>query len=227
MKHTWFILAVITCLNTSAQKCLDNFSFRTGYSQAAQMKEQVGFKNITYWRNNIHSVYFGMDYSHPLTKKWYCSLGFQFCQKGFKTKYQAGDGTIHFDVKYQFILNYVELPLMFSYKIDQTKINVGLVSSYLINDSYRFTETDQAPNYYSSFKYATETPHRFKHFDIGINLGLTKTINQHFDIEFNYQRGFIKPDQWMTGEINYQQTFLLGIKYYFLKKSQYFQEIKK
>lgn len=226
MKKKCIVIFLIGCLNASAQKHLDNLSFKLGYSQAAQMAEPLGITNITYWRNNIHSAYFGIDFSSSFKKKWSYSIGLQFCEKGYKTKYKNINGSVSFDVRYQFTLNYIECPLIISYKIKRTKINIGVVSSFLMDNNFRFVQTEQTPYTYFSYKYSTSNPDRFKRFDIGLNLGFTKTINNNFDIEFNYQRHFIKPDKWMKYEINYQQTFLLGIKYYFLRNSTYYQEKK-
>jgi len=228
MRKWFFIVVMLDCLNGFSQP-FKNLSFRVGYSQSAQMKEATSIQNITYWRNNIHSAYFGLEYAGAFSKKWGYSIGVQMCEKGYKTKYQniAANGAITFDVSYQFTLNYIDIPINTYFGGKKYQFKIGVIPSFLVGNNFRFVQTEKTPYTYMSYKYATTNPDRFKKFDFGLNLGLVKKVNQHFDIEFNAQRHFIKPDKWGKAEINYHQTFLLGIKYYFVRNVMYFQEKKK
>jgi hypothetical protein len=210
------ILIIISYLASHAQSSWANFAFDIGYSQSAQMKKAYSFDNITYWNQNIQSAYFGFDYSDTLSKHWGWQAGLRFTQRGFKTKYTNRLDTLTVYTSYQYNLNYIDIPLNINYKIGKIfSIKLGAVPSFLLNSNFRFSQIQETPALYSNYKYAVASD-RFKTFDIGINLGFDIRINRYFDFEFNATRGLIKPDKWNGNEINYQQMFLVGLRYRFL-----------
>lgn len=213
------ILGRLTCFGQN--RIFSNISFRMGYSQSSQSPMLYRPDQVSYWYRNIHAPYFALNYSDSLNRKLGYSLGLQFCAKGFQTHYEFDYSPTHLYVKYRYSLYYLELPVNLIFNFKSFKINTGLVASYLFDSTEDFYHSYVDKYYVNDYIFSDQNLSRFNRLDLGITLGILKKINQHVDLELTFQRGLIVPDKWTAGEINYQETGLIGIRYYFLKKSTY------
>ncbi len=223
MKPLYLFIYMLCCIHSYSQDWVQHLEFRTGYSQSTQSPDWYRPDQVGAWRNNIHAAYFGCNFNTLFNEKWGVSSGLQLCQKGLVVDYHQYGPVIGNETDYIYHLSYLELPVSFIFNMKKWQFFSGIQASYLLNSSWKFR---QRQFYYTNL-YVVTYLHVFtgtdmyNPFDFGINLGASRKINDYLSIEFTFLRGLTIPDKYSEGDIHYQESFLFGIKYYFLKNSRY------
>lgn len=228
MRSLFSLSLILFCLigfsnKISATDIGDRLSIKSGLSYSLTQLELSPFSELRRWYDRgILSPFLNLQYTHSTKNKNEFTVGFQIIQKGFKAY-------LHFDNKkdfeftqsYEYLLNYIELPICFKYHGEKYNLITGCFFSYLYDDTYRFSETqvlkNRSPLVYNEIRFAGQYPHpeRFRELDFGINLGVTRSLTSNIDIEFTYQRGLIKVDKRNTLDLAYNMTLCLGLRYKF------------
>jgi hypothetical protein len=228
MRNKFLHALILFCLLSLSNKITasgigDRLSVKSGLSYSLTQVEFSPFSELRRWYDRgVLSPFLNFQYSYPTKNQNEFTVGFQMIQKGFKAY-------LHFDNKknfeftqsYEYLLNYIELPICFKYNGDKYKLITGCFFSYLYDDTYRFSETqilkNRSPLVYNEIKFAGQYPHpeRFRELDFGINLGITRSLTSNIDLELTYQRGIIKVDKRNTLDLAYNMTICLGVRYAF------------
>jgi hypothetical protein len=219
MKNMLMLILAIGSLNLAAQE--EHIVFRAGGAMAAQSPELFRIDRFSSSKHAIAAPYCALEFQYPLKFSFGYALGLQYLVKGFKTSYQFFDPGFSASTSYRYELRYLELPLQFKYQPAEWSIRAGIIFSWLISNSFDFEESDQSATVYSHVRYATAFHARYRKFDAGISLGITRRISPYFELELHIERGFIKPDTWTAEEIIFQEAGLVGLRYYFLKQSAF------
>ncbi|MFI5148860.1 MAG: outer membrane beta-barrel protein [Bacteroidia bacterium] len=201
----------------------DRFAIRIGYSQSTQSPEWYRPDQVCAWRNNVHALYFGVDYEQPLRKRLKLSFCPQLVQKGYRMDYSFIDPAISSEDSYLYTLTWIDIPINLSFEKNKWKFRTGIFGSYLLHSDFRFEHKEifYTNAYIITFKSANPDINSYNRFDYGINLGVSRKLTDYLDLEFNFTRGLSLPDKFPYGEIRYQESFLFGFKYYFLKPVKY------
>jgi len=208
---------------SSAGNIQDRISFKTGYSFSITQAGQSPFSETRRWYDrSINSVFFNLQYAQPI-KKGELSIGLQIVEKGFKTSFKSlPDPIFEYELAYQYRLYYVEMPVNYVYYFNKNSLILGIVTSFLYDDSYRFREIDvlklnNKTTIYES-NYASQYPYfdRFKQWDFGINIGLSRKLTNSIDLECTLQKHLINVDTWNHKDLAYNLCVLIGFRYCFL-----------
>lgn len=176
------------------------------------------------WGNSMYSIFIGLNYNQPLSKKVFLSFALQHIEKGFKTSYKHTFSSSNLSTKYAYSLNYWEVPITINYHNPKSNFtyNIGMYMSYLYQANYIFEETEEIrPNgsviatRYTSF--AKEMKDGINRFDFGMFLGISRELNKYLAGTFSVTKGFISPNVKFFEDLKYNQTFSLGLNYYFLR----------
>ncbi len=223
MKPLYLFIYMLCCIHSYSQDWVQHLAFRTGYSQSTQSPDWYRPDQLGAWRNNIHAAYFGADYRLRICHKYLLTLGPQVTQKGYKMAYSFYDPAFSTVDSYMYTFSYLDIPVNFIYKPGNWSFILGAFGSYLLHSDYRFEHIDlyYINMYVISQKRGNPNTVFYNRYDFGINLGISRRITDYLDVEFNLLRGLTLPDKLPTGEIRYQESFLFGLKYYFLKNSHY------
>jgi hypothetical protein len=218
-----FLILLCSAKACFPQSIRENIAFRVGYSQSTQSPDWYRPDQVAAWRNNIHSVYFGADYTQRICHKYALTFGPQVTQKGYKMAYSFYDPAFSTIDSYMYSFTYLDFPVNFIYKPGNWGFILGAFGSYLLHSDYR---SEHIEMYYTnlyviSYKRGNPNTVFYNRYDLGINIGISRKLTDYLDVEFNFLRGLTLPDKLPTGEIRYQESFLFGIKYYFLKNSRY------
>lgn len=118
---------------------------------------------------NKAGLFGGLGVNAALSKKASIDLGFYFSQKGARHVPNPEKGDFNF---YFLNLNYVDLPLLFNYKLNKDYfITLGPSVAYLAS-------------YYEEINYINYTgSYHFNSFEYGVNFGLGKIIKNKFYVE--------------------------------------------
>lgn len=229
LKLRFYIIFVGTFLVSDIRSQVrNNFSIKIGYSISSQnWTDNFDIGSYRNPNNAIKALFGCLEYNQPLNDNSKLSFGLQYVQKGFQAEYNIKSPDINVNVAYSNRLNYLELPihyekLVFTGKrFYNIKLKLGLVASYLISSNYHFREQDDLLRFGSVLhtfytNYAMDDTERYNRFDLGYSIGLVSSLSKHFDLDFTVEKGFIQPKNWPYSDMKYQQSFLLGIKYYFM-----------
>ncbi len=209
-----------------AQSGWQNLAVQIGYSQSAQSPMLLRIDQVTYWAHNIHSIYFGAEYRDSLNHKWGWTIGIHTCEKGYKTSFSSNGSLSNIDLSYQYSLRCLEMPICATFNLGAFQLKGGLFATYLLGSNYMLTETDQNSILYLQNRFVSPDNFHYNKWDFGVILGIVRRITSHFDIELNVERGFLFLDKSKGDEIKYQETGLLGIRYFFLKPSRYLSDAR-
>jgi hypothetical protein len=223
MKASLSFILLLIWTQVSSQTWIGNFAFRCGHSQATQSPDLLRIDQVDAWKNNIHAVYYGTDYYLKLNNKLGVTFGVQISQKGYQMGYNFYDNTISSETRYMFTLSYIDVPINFLIRKKKFGFTAGLAASYLLHADWRFRQNQffYGNQYVVTYIYSNPTTFLYNRYDVEINLGVSRILNNYFEIEFNFLRGLTLPDKLPTGEIRYQESFLFGLRYYFLRPIRY------
>jgi hypothetical protein len=223
MRTSGLLLLLIFWIQAHPQACIQNVALRAGYCQSTQSPDWYRPDQVNAWRNNIHSIYFGCDYNILLNPKWGLKCGIQVSQKGMQVDYSQYGPVIGNETDYLYHLSYLDIPLCINLNKKKWQFSAGIQASYLLNSSWNFRQKQiyYTTMYIVSYYYIFPSTNNYHRFDYGINLGATRRLNDYLDIEFMFIRGLTVPDKYDMGDIRYQESFLFGFKYYFLKTTKY------
>lgn len=214
MKRILFLFfSALLILKMSAQK-KNEFIVQLGYAQASQSLKQFNLFQTSYWRQNIHNAFGNVEYYRNI-KKSAIGVGVQIVEKGFRADYTIPNTSgIQMRQRYFFKFNYLEVPLMYRYTHKRIFFNVGVICSYLIKSGQgSSTEkhfTDGRVQYSTGTSY---NPKVFKKFDAGVIARIGMKINNRLSGNLTFTRGFLRPYIYNSGELNYNEVFLVGLSY--------------
>ncbi len=117
---------------------------------------------------NKFGLFVGAAVEASLGKKTGLQLGFYFSQKG--AKHLPNNKTGNYDY-YRLNLNYIDMPLSLRYSIKSWFITLGPSVAYLAGYNENINYTDMTGHY------------PFNKFEYGVNIGLGKTIKEHWRME--------------------------------------------
>lgn len=198
------------------------FAIKIGVSHSLTQLGLSPASELRRWYDRgILSPYIYVEYAQPIGKNELL-LGLQIIQKGFKTNLKSPSSlTFEYEESYEYLLNYIELPISYKFNFNSYSITTGGYISYLYDDTYSYNNTslvkstpyDYDMSFHSSqFDY----PERYQSWDGGISLGISKKITPDLTVDFTYQKGLVKVENWVSVDLAYNISFLLGLKYKFL-----------
>ena len=212
-----FILVVLFCFltfNIHGQN-KNEFRVQTGYAQASQSLSRLGIFQTSYWSQNIHNAFGNMEYYRNFNKKSAFGLGFQIVEKGFRADYTIKLPSYILHQRYFFKFDYLEIPIMYRYTYKGFFFNLGAMCSYLIKSaqgsSYERLFADGRRIDYSAG--TSYNPKVFNKFDVGLIARLGMNIDDKLSFNFSFTRGFLRPYIFNSGELNYNEVFLVGLSY--------------
>jgi hypothetical protein len=174
-----------------------------------------------WYDRGLASPYLYIEYAQPL-KHNELTIGIQIIEKGFNTSIKSPPSpTFEFEEAYQYRLSYIELPVQYRFTAHKYQFSCGAYASFLYDDTYRYNNTSVIkanPPSYNSFITAMQYPHpeRFKSYDAGIRLGVSRMLLPSLFIDLSYQKGLVDADNRNSVDLRYNTSFLLGLKYKFL-----------
>lgn len=209
-KITIAVLLTFSLHNFSQNK--NEFYIQLGYSQASQSPTTFNLFQTSFWNQNIHNAFASVEYYRNVGKLSFIGTGIQLVEKGFKNSYSINFPS-YFSLKYFFRLDYLEIPIMYRQKfkniLKHFSVSAGILNSYLIK-SAQGSNTIFNNNEHKGTSY---NPDVFNKYDVGFMLRLTWEINPNILFNFSFTRGFIRPYIYNSGELNYNEVFLIGLSY--------------
>ena len=133
----------------------------------------------------------------PLSDKWYINPELLYSQKGASFNYDfthdyPDNQRAEYATTNQLTLSYVELNPTISFKAsDKLSLNFGPSVSFLIGEKYTYTQ-DPTGNPLNTTHILNSGLVEVATLDVGLNLGLSYFITEHFLIETRVYAGFIK-----------------------------------
>jgi hypothetical protein len=210
------ILLILFCVltfNIYGQK-KNEFRVQTGYAQASQSLSRLGMFQTSYWSQNIHNAFGNIEYYRNFNENSAFGLGFQIVEKGFRADYTLKLPSYNLHQRYFFKFDYLEIPIMYRYTYKGFFLNIGAICSYLIKSaqgsSYKRFYADGKTEYSAGTSY---NPKVFNKFDVGLIARLGMNIDDKLSFNFSFTRGFLRPYIFNSGELNYNEVFLVGLSY--------------
>lgn len=118
----------------------------------------------------------GVGVSYEFSKKFAASFGMLFIQKGAKHNQDPAKGDLHY---YNLSLNYVELPLLFTYTYKKLMIDVGASAGYLIS-YHEVNETGDITGY-----------NPFKKMEYSVKGGIGYKLSERWFVNLRSSNSFI------------------------------------
>lgn len=191
----------------------NEFLVQIGYSQASQSLNRLHIFQTSYWSQNIHNAYGNFEYYRNF-KKSAIGVGIQIVEKGLRMDYTMHLSGFDLRQRYFFKYDYIEIPLMYRFTHKEFFFNVGAIGSYLIKSaqgsSSERTYTDGRVQYSTGTSY---NPKVFKKWDVGLIARLGWKVTDKLSFNFSFTRGFLRPYIYNSGELNYNEVFLVGLSY--------------
>ncbi len=216
------ILLFFISVFCSGQGALNKFSIEIGAATTRNTLKVADFY-MPFSKFNYHSInspFINVSYRNKLSEKFDWELGLQLLEKGTKSEYgfTFPNGLSQF-VSYRYLLSYAEMPIGIIFKRRLLSYSVDVVPSYLVDANFLYKENVR--NLFSSssvantdYQYVVRPMPLFNRFDVGLNLAISRIINKKIDVELKFQKHFIRPYKPISAELNYQQTFFIGLRYY-------------
>lgn len=203
----------VTTLQTFSQN-RNEYYIQGGYSQAGQSVNVFNLFQTSFWRQNIHNGYFSTEYYRDINRESSVGTGIQLVEKGFKNSYDISFPQYTLHQRYFFKLDYIELPIMYRHKFKFFSFNIGVLNSYLIKSAQGSAFVRNYTNGKIQDSRGTSyNPDVFKKFDIGLILRIGWEVRQNTYFNFSFTRGFTRPYIYNSGELNYNEVFLVGLSY--------------
>jgi hypothetical protein len=118
----------------------------------------------------------GIGIESMFSKNTSANLSFIFIQKGARKNQNLEKN----DLTYYYLnLNYIEVPILFSYTQNRFLFDAGISAAYLIN----YIEVSEAGNFTGSFP--------FQKFDYSVKIGLGVNLNSKWFVNFRSSNSFI------------------------------------
>lgn len=217
LKQIQYLFLLILCIMGyfdmySQQK--NEFNIQLGYAQGSQSLKQFNLFQTSYWRQNIHNAYGNFEYYRNI-KKSAVGVSIQLVEKGFRADYTIPTNSgIQMRQRYFFKFNYLEIPLMYRYTHKRIFFNVGVLGSYLIKSAQGSSTEKRFTDGRVQFTTGTSyNPKVFKKFDVGVIARVGMKITDKLSGNFTFTRGFLRPYIYNSGELNYNEVFLVGLSY--------------
>ncbi len=190
--------------------------FVTGYSQSCQLKYNDK-NNLSYWRNNIHNIFFGTEYYRNL-KKVSIGVGLNLVEKGLKNEYTQDYYGYKYTVGYFYSLNFIESPIYLRINRKKFDLAFNMYNSFLFNASQgALRRREYADGTIIETKGTTKADKIFKKYEFGLGAKLCYKLNKILKISFSGSTSLRRLYIYPSGELNYNTTFLIGINYNILK----------
>ncbi|OYU95941.1 MAG: hypothetical protein CFE21_05875 [Bacteroidetes bacterium B1(2017)] len=221
MRKITLLLILLSSSTFSQKKSLELF-IKSGVSHSTQQADYNPISHIRPFNKGIQGCFINLGLEKRLSPKISLTFGCQFLEKGFKVtdKYYYSY-TENKDEEYQYRLNYLEAPLCINYQTNgRSKLLFGIVPSYLIHENYRYRYktvlntyiTPTMVDYYHSNPYS-DAFDRLNKWDCSASIGLNYKVYEKIYFEGTIQKGFVRIDKWKEDDLNYNFSFLLGLKY--------------
>lgn len=194
MKKIIFAIACLACtMSATAQRASSSTTsfFSTERSDAPiafTIRAGLNFANMTmkegnhsYTPDSRTAFNVGLAVDFPLIESLYLQSGLFFTSKGFKEK----DG----DEKYTASPNYLQIPILASYRLDfsdiaQLQVNVGPYIAYGIGGKSTWEDDDEGKVERDFFE------DDINKFDAGLQIGAGVTFAQHYYLGVAYEWGW-------------------------------------
>jgi hypothetical protein len=114
MKNPFFFGVILLLILAMSETTNAQLNIQAGINSASMKFEISGFSLETGSTNGFN---LGVNYRNRISNKFFFSPGALFSQKGAKLEFDFGGGSESAELK----LNYLEIPLMFTYQSNETK----------------------------------------------------------------------------------------------------------
>ena len=198
------------------------FVIKLGLSHATQQWGYSPFDHIRPIYKSIQSGFAFIGYKIIRKDKLDITAGIQYSEKGFRVNYFFEDqGIYKHELTYQYLLQYLEVPIIYTYHQQRFSYTTGIIFSYLLDDVYsvqdKVTLTNTYTNITTQQQITYETSfnklyNRINKYDVGIVIGTTYKITENLGIDFTLQKHFLNIDNWKQRDLVYNLVFLLGLK---------------
>ena len=211
MKKLLFTMVVaIMALTASAQRASSSSSSFFSTEKADNpvtfsIRGGVNFSNLSVEGDGLASrtgFHGGVNVDIPLLQSLYLSTGLYYTAKGYSINVDDDGASKNiYTAEYKAAGNYLELPVLASYRYDfsdnaQLQVNVGPYFAYGIGGKIKIKETDGV---YSSGQLITkeiEEEVDYFHddtnkFDVGLQIGAGMTFAKHIYLGVAYEFGFV------------------------------------
>jgi hypothetical protein len=227
LAYTFFLLFIPMILMSQNLSFKEKVSFKAAYTLSLTQFGVSPFSDTRPLRTGVSSVIFNVQFAEPIGENAQLSVGIQFAERGFKHLwiFQNRRDTLY--STYQQRLQYIELPITYSYHYKKWGVIVGVTASYLYHSDHRTyydlaRYTPSGGMYLYSVRYMA-VPHskdRFNRLDVGGVVGVSRNIYSAIDLEFLAQKQFIFADAKFPNseDIAYFITLSAGIRYRFLSE---------
>ncbi|HWY11829.1 MAG TPA: outer membrane beta-barrel protein [Bacteroidia bacterium] len=184
-----------------------------GYSQAGQSSDQFV---TSYWRQNVHSAFIGLEYNYNITKKSAIGFGVEFVEKGFRQWYGKNLWGTPYFTSYFYSYNYLELPLYYRYTFKKWYFKVGAYGAYMVSSAQGALHTfDNGNGVLSENRGVNDNLINVRRFDVGMVLGFGYKITPRLKAFGTFTRGFIRPYKYDSQELIFNECFMFGFSYTF------------
>ncbi len=215
-----FILASVVFLNSTVvfsqskiNTILAKTTLQVGYTHSVQSAKPYIFSNFRRPNTGIQSPSIGIGYSiFSMNNSFNIQACASFTAKGTVFDWESDDNTKYEIGRYQYILHFLDIPIMGSYKIKKYTFLFGPVLSVLLDNDYRTDGVIIMKKSGSRFgpSYAERIDNRFKIFDYGLRMGAAFEIHKGISFLLNYQKNFSLVDKRRMDDVKYQVSFLAG-----------------
>lgn len=230
MRSIGLFVWILWVCTVHAQQFLNGFSLKGGLAISTQAYHATAFLPTIKGHHNIVAPFINLQYSVKINDRIGINAGIQQIEKGFIFKVVRVNAkrSTSYSTEYQYRLGYIEMPLNFTCHFKRLGLIVGWVPSYLYQHGYRYKDVSYVnqpgkPSKQLSMAFADDDYQhgmRFRHWDMGINLGVKYKISDYFDAEITVQKHFLRTDlrapQTGYADVMYNQSYLFGLRYHFL-----------
>ncbi len=213
-KKVIFIIILLTMTLHTFSQSKNEFFIQGGYSQASQSVNAFNLFQTSFWVQNIHNGYFSTEYYRNINEQSSIGTGIQLVEKGFKNSYDISFPQYTLHQRYFFKLDYLEMPIIYRHKLKYFLFTTGILNSYLIKSAQGSAFIrDYANGKIQDSRGTSYNPNVFKKFDSGLIIRVAWEVRQNIFLNFSFTRGFIRPYIYNSGELNYNEVFLVGLSF--------------
>jgi hypothetical protein len=214
IKYSVLLTVLISVYSKAYSQKKNEFIIQLGYSQASQSLKQFNLFQTSYWMQNIHNAFGNVEYYRNINKSA-IGAGIQIVEKGFRANYTIPTNNgIQMRQRYFFKFNYLEIPLTYRYTRKRLFFNIGILGSYLIKSAQGSSTEKRFSDGRIQYSAGTSyNPKVFKKYDVGVIARIGMKITDKLSGNFTFTRGFLRPYIYNSGELNYNEVFLVGLSY--------------
>jgi len=219
-----FIAVILQCYEVNSQGLI----FSSGVSVSTQAYSNINITRTVQGHHNIVSAYSKVAYEISVKPNWFIQFGCQHVEKGYKYEGRnIGNAKTNYNLTYEYRLNYIEIPLIFTYRRNKIGYNFGVSGSYMYRANYRyfdesFVQSNGVKSVYRSSYFGEYPFERYQKWDIGLLVGLNYKLSKKLIIDLVVTKHMIRTDfvgpQIGYNDIMYQQVYMLGLNYFLLNR---------